>query len=188
MRIQPWFAGTIAVSNRDLPAFGGCLTVSNHRSHLDAFILLSHIQGVRILSRKSLFRIPFLGWMMRAMRQIPVESGNVESFVSAMDRVREWIEQGERVHVFPEMTRCPPGMRGTQEFIAAPFHAAIKAHAAVFPIVFLGTDDVWPKGSFSLSFRRKVEARLLDPILPGQFTSAAELRSEARRRIDEALR
>jgi 1-acyl-sn-glycerol-3-phosphate acyltransferase len=185
MSVQPWFCGEIDL---DLPHGGkGCLLVSNHRSHLDAFILLSRIQGVRILAKSSLFYIPFLGMMMRLTKQIPVERGNVQSFLRAIDLVGVRISQGEVAHVFPEMHRCEGGFEGTQNFSIAPFHMAKVGGFPVIPIVFQGTDDVWPKSSLSLRFRRQVRVRSLQPLNPKDFSSSEELLRETRRRIDQAL-
>ena len=185
MSVQPWFRGEIDLN---LPQDGkGCLLVSNHRSHLDAFILLSEIKGIRILAKSSLFFVPFLGLMMRLSKQIPVKRGNVKSFLHAMELVSMRISRGDVVHVFPEMTRCERGFKGTQGFSMAPFRMAMQGGFPVVPIVFQGTDDVWPKSSLSLRFRRPVRVRTLQPLNPKDFSSSDELMSEARHRIQQAL-
>ena len=186
MRVQPWFNGDIKI---DLPVTDGrgILLVSNHRSHLDAFILLSQIRGIRILAKGSLMRIPFLSFMMRTTRQIGVERGRLDSWMRAMDEVKLRLKLGERVHVFPEMTRCPPGFQGLQPFTAGPFLAAMQENAVVVPLVFQGTDDVWPRGSMGLNFRRPVTVRTLAPLNASDFSSVDRLRGEVHRRIEAAL-
>src|SRR4051812_5056198 len=67
MAIEPWFDARVQIGH-----YPGALTVSNHRSHLDAFILLSQIPNVRMVCKQALFFVPFLALMMRAMRQIPI--------------------------------------------------------------------------------------------------------------------
>lgn len=182
MRLEPWLAADV-----DLAPHPGALAVSNHRSHLDAFLLLSRIPNVRMVCKKSLFRLPFLGMMMRAMRQIPIRRGDVASYLDAMERVREGVRRGDSVHVFPEMTRCERGDVGTGSFHLAPFNVAFQEKAPVVPIVFLGTDEVWPKGVFGIAFRKPVRVETLEPIDPRAFPSASALAAEVRRRIDARL-
>lgn len=189
MRLQPWLSAEVSLelSRGVAPGGRGRLLVSNHRSHLDAFILLSQVPGIRILAKRSLFFVPFLGLMMRLSRQIPVRRGDLRDFLKAMEEVKARVLRGETVHVFPEMTRCPEGLRGTREFSLAPFHAAMQARLPVVPIAFAGTDRAWPKGRLGLGFRRPVRVRALEPLDPAHFGSAEALMAEARRRIDSAL-
>jgi 1-acyl-sn-glycerol-3-phosphate acyltransferase len=191
MSLQPWLKADVDF-DLGTPLTNtvqtGRLLVSNHRSHLDAFLLLSRVSGIRIMAKNAIFSVPFLGLIMRLSRQIPVERGRVDAFFAAMDIVRGRLRAGQTVHIFPEMTRCAPGYQGTLSFSSAPFSAALQENVPVIPIVFRDTDAAWPKGTFGLSFRQPIEAKALEPILPGQFTTADALRTEAKRRIDEALR
>jgi 1-acyl-sn-glycerol-3-phosphate acyltransferase len=181
-KVQPWFSAEIQIPSNP----GNLMMVSNHRSHLDAFILLSKVNGVRIMAKKSLFRIPFLGFMMHMMRQIPVRTG-IESYVKAMDEVRQRLRNGQVVHVFPELTRCPPGFKGTQNFSLLPFQVAFQERRQILPVVFAGTDTAWPKGRKGLKFGAPIRARALPVIDPAQFKSVLELKNEVQRQIEMAL-
>lgn len=182
MGVEPWLR-----AETNVPEHPKGITVSNHRSHLDAFILLSRIPGVRLVCKDSLLRVPFLGLMIRLGRHIPIRSGSAQSYYQAMEKVREGIRAGDAVHVFPEMTRCPPGWQGTMKFHLAPFHVAFQEKIPVTPIVFRGTDAAWPKGRMALSFRQPVSIQTLEPIDPSRFPSAEALSDEARRRINDCL-
>jgi 1-acyl-sn-glycerol-3-phosphate acyltransferase len=149
--------------------------------------LLSRVEGIRILAKSSLFRIPFLWPMMRLSKQIPVERGNLQSFFQAIDRVEALVTQGDTVHVFPEMTRCERGFHGTQSFSIAPFRSAMKGGFDVVPIVIEGTDEVWPKSAWGLRFRQPVRVRSLKALDPKEFSSADELMQAARGQIQSAL-
>jgi 1-acyl-sn-glycerol-3-phosphate acyltransferase len=184
MRVQPWLKARVRLN---VPEGGRVLLVSNHRSHLDVFFLLAWVPGVRILARSTLFRIPGLGLMMRATHQIGVERGRLDAWVGAMKAVAERLRQGEKVHIFPEMTRCPQGFQSVQQFAAAPFLVAIQEDATVVPLVFKNTDGVWPKGEVGLHFRKPVEVMSLPPLRARDFASADSLKSEVWKRIDQAL-
>lgn len=181
--VQPWFNADIKLPRQP----GRMLIVSNHRSHLDAFILLSRIVGIRILAKDSLFRVPFLGIMMRLMDQIPVRSGHIESYFAAMDVVRERLRGGETVHVFPELTRCERGMKGVRNFSLLPFQVAIQEKVSVLPVVFKGTDSAWGKGQKRIHFRAPIRAHALEPIDASSFSSAQELKNVVQSRIEQAL-
>jgi 1-acyl-sn-glycerol-3-phosphate acyltransferase len=187
MWVQPWFKSEVAIQLPEVNS-GGVLLVSNHRSHLDVFILLSRIQGIRILAKSTLFKIPFLALMMRATRQIRIERGRFDAWVKAMDEVKARLREGERVHVFPEMTRCTPNFQGLQSFTAGPFLAALQEDATVIPLVIKNTDRVWPKGQAGLNFRKPVEVRTLSPLRARDFSSADLLKGEVTRQIEQALR
>lgn len=182
MRLQPWLRieGTVALPER-------CMTVSNHRSHLDMFLLLARVRNIRAVAKADLFRIPLLGPMMRVLRQLPVDRGSVESYWRAMDTAVQAAEAGDPVHVFPEMTRCEPGRSGTDAFHLAPFRVATRAKVPVVPIVIHGTDRCWPKGHVGC-FPGTVRIESLAPVDPSDFPDAARLRDEVRSRIDRRLR
>lgn len=186
MRAQPWLE---LDADLNLPPRGQrVLLISNHRSHLDVFLLLSRVAGIRIFAKSTLFKIPFLGLMMKVSRQIRVERGRMDAWIRAMDEVRSRLRAEERVHIFPEMTRCPPGHAGLQSFTLAPFQAALQEKAPIVPMVFKGTDSVWPKGESALYFRRPVSLRSLPAVDPSQFATAEALRSEVYKRIETALK
>jgi len=185
MGAQPWYNAAIEI---DVPqGSGGMLIVSNHRSHLDVFILLSRIPGIRVLAKSSLFRIPFLSLYMKASEQIRVERGRLDAWVAAMDEVGRRLKNGEKVHVFPELTRCDPGFRGLKPFAAGPFQVAIREGAVVLPIVFNNTDGAWPKGVPGITYRAAVRARSLEPINAKDFATAFQLRDEVQKRIEQVL-
>jgi len=128
-----------------------------------------------------------LGLMMRASKQIRVERGRLDAWVKAMEDVRIKHGQGERVHIFPEMTRCPPGHKGLLPFTLGPFAAAIQEDVVVIPLVFRDTDLAWPKGEAGLRFRQPIVARTLKLVRAKDFASAEDLRTAVYQQIENAL-
>jgi 1-acyl-sn-glycerol-3-phosphate acyltransferase len=188
MDVQPWFTGTFEINLPSRSSSQGLLLISNHRSTLDAFILLSRVEGIRIFTKKSLLLIPGIGFMMRMTRQIPARRGQIDSFFEAMDIVRQRLRNGEIVHIFGEMTRCEEGFPGVQRFSSYPFLLAIQENVSIVPIVFFETDHVWPKGSSALRFRHPIKVKSLATINSGQFSSAEILKEEVRRVIETSFR
>lgn len=192
MWIQPWlkfeFRQDEYLSRKKNLKQKGVLFISNHRSHLDAFFMLSHIPGIRILAKKPLFYLLPLGWMMVMMRQIPIERKGAASFFQAMDRVETALCEYSRVHIFPEMTRSEEGAKELRDFVLAPFAVAIRTKSVVFPMTFRGTDYAWPKGSFGLRSGAQVVAEVLPPIEAESYPSAEALMLAVRDKIEKGLR
>ena len=184
MDVQPWFNANIKFHEVKRQ---GCLFVSNHRSHLDAFILLSNIEGIKILAKEALFSIPGIGFIMWVSGQLPLPSKGIDSFLMAMHAVQKRLKNGGRVHVFPEMTRCPPGHKGTLDFSLAPFRIAHQEGIPIVPIVFKGTDLVWPKGRTGIDYGAPVTATMLNVVDPREFKSVLDLRDFIQKQIEERL-
>ncbi len=184
MKIQPWVDIQMDIQ---IPPNQGVLLVSNHRSHLDVFLLLSQVKGIRILAKQDLLYIPFLGVMLLASRQILVRRGRLSSFLRAMNTVRKYLKTGETVHVFPEMTRCEPGFQGVSDFVLAPFQVARETGVPVIPLVIQATDEAWPRGAFALKCGVTVSLRTLSPVLPKNYLSTQELCAEVKKQISQEL-
>ena len=92
LKIQPWFKADIQISvPRPSANRSGFITISNHRSHLDMFILLSKIPNLRAITKKALYAVPFLSLMLRVFRMIPVKRGDLDSYLHAMEVAkRRW--------------------------------------------------------------------------------------------------
>ena len=192
MRIQVWMHLEMDLSTLEpilnaRPA-KGCLLVSNHRSHLDTFLLLSRVPGIRLLAKRTLFFVPLLGLVMWISGQIPVRRNDLRSFLRALDRIDRALRDGIAVHVFPEMTRCEPGARTLAPFTLAPFARAIECGVPIVPIVLCGTDRAWPKGSYGIRSGMKVRLVALPPLYPQDYPSAEALTRAAREKISERLR
>ena len=124
---------------------------------------------------------------MRTSRQISVPRGNVNSYLKAMDQIRERLGKGEIVHVFPEMTRCPLNFKGVQKFSIAPFQAAWLEKVQILPIAISGTDMAWPKGVFGIFFRKPITVKTLDLVNSESYTNAKDLKDDIQKRIESAI-
>jgi 1-acyl-sn-glycerol-3-phosphate acyltransferase len=128
------------------------VVVSNHMSHLDSF-LISHLPWeMKWLAKKSLFKIPFIGWSMRAAGDIPVDRGAGASIGVAMRQCAEYLKRGMPVCIFPE------GTRSTSEallpFKDGAFRLAIETGSDILPIAVAGTHKALPKHSWKFNFSR----------------------------------
>ena len=85
--------------------------VSNHQSALDIPILALITRGkVRFLAKKSLFRIPFLGWVMYFNDFVPIDRSSARRTVASLKAMTKRMEKRPiSLGVFPEGTRSCDG-------------------------------------------------------------------------------
>lgn len=161
------------------------VVVSNHESFVD-ILLISHLPTeMKWMSKIEIMRIPFVGWMMRLVRDIPLERGDTKSIVKAMKASRERLDSRVSVMIFPEGTRSESGEMG--EFKSGAFRLAIDAQVPILPLAVYGTRDALRKHDWRLGTAR-AEVRVLDPISTEGLTRADldELRDRVRSVIGEA--
>ena len=88
-----------------LPATGPAVVASNHTGFLDftfvGYAARERGRLVRFMSKLSVFESRLSGWLMRAMRHIPVDRW---SGAAAYRHARRLLDDGEIVGVFPEAT------------------------------------------------------------------------------------
>ncbi len=160
------------------------VAVSNHESMADIF-LISHLPWeMKWLSKESIFRIPFMGWMMRMAGDIPVRRGERASRVEALEACRDRLAKQVSVMIFPEGTRSRT--REMLPFKDGAFRLAIETGAPILPLAVAGTRHALPKGSM-LFHRATAEVRVLEPIPTEGLTldDIAALRERVRTLIQE---
>jgi len=136
--------------------------VSNHSSYLDIPALLSTIQHqFRFFAKKSLYRIPFLGWHLRWAGHIPVDRSNARASLKSMSEGARIIAQRRiSVLLFPEGGRSATGLRPFKEGAA---YIAIKSGVPVVPVAIVGLRELLPMGSSHIRSGR-ITVRVGDPI------------------------
>ncbi len=135
------------------------VVICNHHSYLDIFLLFHLFPRIHMTTRRSLFRIPVLGWAMRLLQHLP---HHVDRPQEALDRAGEWLQLGRYVGVFPEGTRSPSGVIG--RFNAGAFRLARQSTQLIQPVVVVGTGRVWGKGQFWIRTLGPVAIKVLEPI------------------------
>lgn len=169
------------------PAEGGAfVVVANHQSVLD-ILLLSHVpHEMKWLAKEELFRVPWVGWMLRMSGDIAIRRGERDSGLEALGKARDHLSRGVPVMVFAEGTRSRDGR--LLPFKSGAFRLAIEAGVPVLPIAVNGTGAGMPKGS---PWVRPCEAwaRILDPVPTAGLRpdEAVKVRDEVRRRIAAQL-
>lgn len=163
------------------------VAVSNHESYADIF-LISHLPWeMKWLSKEEVFRVPFMGWMMRMAGDIGVKRGQAASRAQALEQIRDRLDRRVSVMIFPEGTRSPTEQ--LLPFRDGAFRVAIEYGAPILPIVVAGTRYAMAKGSLVFN-RARAEVRVLEPIETAGMTvhDVTGLRDRVRDLIDAERR
>jgi 1-acyl-sn-glycerol-3-phosphate acyltransferase len=161
------------------------VAVANHESFADIF-LLSHLPWeMKWLSKASIFRIPFMGWMMRMAGDVAVHRDSPRSRAEALEACRDRLAKRVSVIILPEGTRSAGGELG--RFHDGAFRLAIETGAPILPIALAGTRDAIARGSWLVGRARAV-ARVLPPVETVGLgpDDVAALRDRVRAMIAEA--
>lgn len=146
-----------------IPRHEAFVIVSNHLSMMDIPVLMSFLPiPFRFLAKRSLFRLPFIGWHLHRGGHIRLDREDKRSAVKALAQARRVLQRGFSVLVFAEGSRSQSGL---QPFKTGAAHLAIKAGVPILPIGLVGTDRLLPKGSIHIRPGR-AHLRVGEPLSP----------------------
>jgi 1-acyl-sn-glycerol-3-phosphate acyltransferase len=158
---------------------GPFVVVANHQSLLDIVLLSRLPHELKWIGKEELFRIPWIGWMLRLTGDIAVKRGDSESGGEAVARAKGYLSRGMGVMIFPEGTRSRDAR--LLPFKSGAFRLAIEAGVPVLPVAVWGTAEGIKKGGLSVGACDAV-ARILPPFPTAGLTQtdAAALRDRVR--------
>ena len=88
-----------------VPATGGLIIASNHRSYADPPLVGAAIQRqLFFFAKAELFKMPVLGWFVRRLNVLPIKRQRYDR--EGIERALEVLRAGNGLVVFPEGTRC----------------------------------------------------------------------------------
>jgi 1-acyl-sn-glycerol-3-phosphate acyltransferase len=120
--------------------------LSTHQSYMDIPAMLGYLPAqLRIAAKKSLFRIPFMGWHLWRAGHIPIDRSSTQNAVTSMQRAALYLKNGICVFVFPEGTRSRDGV--LHGFKKGGFKLALHARVPIIPITIIGSRQVLPPDS-----------------------------------------
>jgi 1-acyl-sn-glycerol-3-phosphate acyltransferase len=122
---------------------------SNHQSLFDTPIVFAYLPiSFRILYKKSLNRIPFLGWHLFLSGHIGVEREIPTRARESLEVAAERVRGGTSIVVFPEGTRSYDGVM--RSFKKGSFRIAIKARTPVVPLTIADSFQVMRRGEVTV--------------------------------------
>ncbi len=162
----------------NIPVEGPVLYVSNHQSFLDPLIIGvgTRPRPFVSLGRKTLFRNPIFGWMIRTARTIPIDQES-PSDLSSMRTCLEVLKEGVTLLVFAEGSRTHTGK--VETFANGIAMLMKRGNPLIVPVAIEGAYDVWPRKSKKPKLFGKVAVEFGKPrksseVLVGPVTESME--------------
>ncbi|KAM5454263.1 1-acylglycerol-3-phosphate O-acyltransferase [Microsporum audouinii] len=111
--------------------------LANHQTELDVLLLGAVLpQYSAVTAKRSLSRVPLLGWFMTLSGTVFIDRANRETAFKAFDNAANLMKtKGQSVIIFPEGTRSYAREPTMLPFKKGAFHLAVKAEADIVPIV-----------------------------------------------------
>ena len=146
--------------------------LSTHQSYMDIPAMLGYLPAqLRIAAKKSLFRIPFMGWHLTRAGHIPIDRSSTQNAVASMQRAASYLRDGICAFVFPEGTRSRDGY--LHQFKKGGFKLAIQAQVPIIPVTIIGSRQILPPDS--IIFRPGPMEMYVDAPIPTKDLTDAEL-------------
>ena len=116
---------------------------ANHTSYMDTPVVFASLPfQFRILAKKELWTLPFIGWYLDRSGQLPIDTANPRATLSSFAAGVRTLRKGLSVFVFPEGARTPTGEVRT--FLNGAAYLSIRAQVPLVPIALVGVYDLLP--------------------------------------------
>ena len=140
--------------------------IANHQSAFDIFVHAGfYPKSFLFVSKKEVFKIPVIGFIMRKLEYIPVERQNPRKAAqSALETIRK-LKTGYSVLIYPEGTRSP-NADTFLPFKAGTLLIASKGKIPIVPMVTWGPQKVLKPGRYFYLMPHKIRISILPPIFP----------------------
>jgi 1-acyl-sn-glycerol-3-phosphate acyltransferase len=162
----------------------------NHASNVEPPILFDALHELfprlRILYKAELRKLLVLVQAFDLAGFVPLERGNPEQSLPAIDRAADALRAGNSFLIFPEGTRSRTG--ALLPFKKGGFIMALKAQAPIVPVAISGARKAMRKGS-PIIYPVDVRVRFGEPVETAgvPVDDRDRLIAEVRRRVEEML-
>lgn len=156
--------------------------VANHSGLHDILSLAAFLPiQFRWIAKKSLFRVPFMGWHMRRSGYIPIDRENPRDAAKSIMEAAGEIAGGVNAIAFPEGTRSRTGALGN--FHSGAFSLALRTGVPLVPITLDGSYRVIAPKTLQVNPGTVIRIKIDRPI-----DLSAYQKSEKRRLMEDVFR
>jgi 1-acyl-sn-glycerol-3-phosphate acyltransferase len=184
-----WVSGSKlnVMGTENLPKQTAAVYASNHTSYMDTPVIFASLPfQFRILARKELWPIPFIGWYLNRSGQMPIDTRNPRATLSSLGAGARALRSGMALFVFPEGGRTTDGE--LKPFLSGAAYLAIRSQLPLVPMALSGVYQLLPihtshfyPGELTLTIGKPIET------IGMTLRQADELTAQLRAAID-ALR
>ncbi len=160
--------------------------VANHQGAYDIFSIYGYLgHNFRWMMKKSLEKIPLVGYSCRVSGQIYVDNSSPSAIRATMKDAEKQLSKGMSVVVFPEGARTFTGKTG--RFKRGAYTLAMEFNLPVVPITIDGAFRVMPRTTM-IPRPGTITLTIHPPVMPGpNGHEEARLMEETRQSILSAL-
>jgi 1-acyl-sn-glycerol-3-phosphate acyltransferase len=181
-----WLPALQVYSVREIAGFNesalrGSIVVANHRSRLDALLMLSVLPHAGVVIKLKYARIPVYSTFVKHLDFVSIDPDSLQSLGSAVEKCRQVLAKGKSLLVFPEGTRATTGK--LLPYKPFPFKVALETGAPVVPVLIYSDLALMARRKGSIFPRRRFSyaVRFLPPCRPEPGETAAAFAERVRR-------
>lgn len=138
--------------------------VANHRSLVDILALYKLRRPFKWTSKDENFKLPFIGMVLSLTNSVRIKRESMRSGAQFLSQAEKEIYKGSSILLFPEGTRSRTSQM--RPFKEGAFLLAKKMKCGVIPIVHIGSERTFDRGSWVLKGKTIIHIRVLDEIPP----------------------
>ena len=161
------------VQTERLPEEGAAILVCNHVSYMDAIVIMAlSPRPIRFVMDHRIFKIPFLSWIFRTAKAIPIAPAKEDQWLmeKAYVEIAQALHEGELLCIFPEGKLTATG--DINQFKGGIMKILERSPVPVYPMALRGLwGSLLSRGTgnpFERAFRRglfsKLELVVAEPI------------------------
>jgi 1-acyl-sn-glycerol-3-phosphate acyltransferase len=158
-------------------AIRSAVIVSNHLSYLDPLLLVALFAQQKTIVKKSFFKVPIFGWILKLAGYIPANFNGLFSdyLMEHADTLRRYLENGGNIFIFPEGTRSRDGIIGP--FKKGAFKIANVCQIPIKVVVIKNTQRLFKPGRFLFrtGVRNTITVDLIGHMEPSQSSQPSAL-------------
>ncbi len=161
--------------------------VSNHRSLIDILALYKLRRPFKWTSKTENFKLPFIGMVLSLTNSVRISRESTRSGMQFLSQAEAEMKKGSSILLFPEGTRSKTA--SMRSFKEGAFLLAKKTGSGIIPIVHIGSDKTFDRGSWVLKGKADIHIRVLDEITPSEVEKLdiKSLMSRVRLLMEEGL-
>jgi len=165
--------GAVVVEGQENLTTRPAVFIGNHQTELDVLMLGEIFPPYcAVTAKKSLKKLPFLGWFMALSGTVFIDRANRQTAVAAFDgAAKEMQRDKQSVFIFPEGTRSYYSQPDLLAFKKGAFHLAVQAKVPIVPIVVANYSNVLHVQSRKFT-AGTIPVKVLPPIPTAHLTSA----------------
>ncbi|MEF9923277.1 MAG: lysophospholipid acyltransferase family protein [Muribaculaceae bacterium] len=138
--------------------------VANHQGAFDIFTIYGYLNhNFRWMMKKSLEKIPFVGYACKRAGHIMVDRSSATAIKMTMTNAKERLQNGMSLVVFPEGARTWNGKM--RDFKRGAFKLAVDFNLPIVPLTINGSFNVMPRTTYNIK-PGKIILTIHSPIMP----------------------